>query len=129
MKLACRKAEATDDWFLIEKAEHANKMWFEPMEGGGQALMTSGRISDADIEGTKEEMLALAVAIELRTSESFKRCAVRVNGDDVFLWSPRNSQREGHVSLADADELVKQMRFLLLNGEQMSINLGDDDGS
>lgn len=123
-KLTLRKSDWLDDWYVIELAEHDGKVWLEPREHGA-SLNHSGRFSDADVEGTKEEMLSIAAAIKLRTSESFKRCAVRVNGDDVFFWSPRNSQRQGHVSLAVADELADKMVDLLHNGTMQHISLED----
>lgn len=116
------------DWYVIELKEHDDKVWVEPTLHGGR-LNHSGRFSDADVEGSKEEMLSIAAAIKARGSESFKRCAVRVNGDDVFFWSPRNSQRQGHVTLAIADALADEIITVLNNGTQQSISLGDpEDG-
>jgi hypothetical protein len=127
-KLTLRKSDWLTDWYLIELAEHDDKTWLEP-RAHGAALMHSGRFSDADVEGEKQEMLAIAAAIKARGSESFKRCAVRVNGEDVFFWSPRNSQRQGHTTLAIADELADYIIERLNNGEQQTIDLGDDSGT
>ncbi len=55
-----------DDWYLIERAEHDGRVWLEPMGPGAMALCCSSRISDADVEGSREEMLAIAQAIEER---------------------------------------------------------------
>lgn len=98
-----------DDWFTIERAQHANVHELRPTKYGA-ALFYSGRISDACVEGTADEMRGIAAAIERRSTESHKRCAVNASTDRVELWSPRNSQEHGIVSLADADELAAQIR-------------------
>ncbi len=98
------------DWFLIERAEHDGREWFEPQEYG-HSFMTSARISNADVEGTFSEMLAIADAIERRTEFCAKRCAVAVVcGEWADFWSPRNSLRSGRVPLAVADALAAEIR-------------------
>src|SRR5690242_10090425 len=87
------------DWYCIEKADHANTSWMEPLGGGGMAFMTSGRISDADVEGTGEEMLAIADAIENRKDCDFKRCSVEFQGDCILFESPRKSTRPGVATI------------------------------
>ena len=42
-----------DDWWVIEWAEHDNRTWFERTGPRSQYLMTSGRISDADMPRTR----------------------------------------------------------------------------
>jgi hypothetical protein len=72
--------ESMDGWYCIEKKEHENEMGFRPFGPpglGGMALYSSARPSDADVEGTAEEMLDIAQAIDERGSFSAKRCAVR----------------------------------------------------
>lgn len=76
-----------DGWWVIERA---------PV----------GRLLDADVEGTAEEMRALARAIRDRGHYSAKRCAVDVGADRVYLWSPRNSMCRAVVSLTAADSLA-----------------------
>jgi len=97
------------DWFTIERLNHDHKTWFEPTEYGA-TLRDSARVSDATVEGTGDLMLALADAIEARVEARFKRCAVRVDNNKVFFWSPRNSQTEGECTLEEADELAGVIR-------------------
>ena len=122
MKLTLRKPFKDDiDLYTIERAEHENIRWIEEVKddpryrpGGYQRCMYSGRFSDhADVEGSREQMLAIAEAIEKRTCVSFKRCAVYVVGDLVKFESPRNSERPGYCSLAEADELAIKIRTML----------------
>lgn len=72
-------------------------------------FMDSARISDACVEGTAAEMLAIANAIKARHWVTFKRCAVRVEGDLAYFCSPRNSTRDAEVPLADAEEFADQV--------------------
>lgn len=97
-----------DNWYCIERAEHDHTGKI-----AGQGFVWSGRISDADVDGTAEEMLTLAYAIERREWESHKRCAVDARaalGGNVEFWSPRNSQRRGRVSLVAAQALAREIR-------------------
>lgn len=110
MKLTLKKSKYMDDWYTIELAEHENKYWSEPTEYGS-TLMYSGRISDACVEGTAEEMLAIADAIDNKTSVSFKRCAVNITYSEVRFRSPRNSKKDGIVSHAEASELAAKIRL------------------
>lgn len=103
-----------DDWYTIERAHHARKFGMQPDPELGCMMVTySGRISDADVEGTAEEMLSIAEAIEQRGSCSHGRCAVSVEGDLVSFRSPRNSRRDGVVRLEDADALAAEIRAKL----------------
>lgn len=113
MKLTLRKSECLDDWYVIERSEHDGRTWFEQVEGGVSSVMKSARISDADVEGTAEEMLEIAAAIEQRGVKSFKRCAVDARHPEVEFLSPRNSLKPGRASLADADELATEIRRVL----------------
>lgn len=110
--LTIRKSHFTDDWYLIERAKHDGREWLEKYDDGA-TFMHSARISNADIEGTSDEMLAVANAIETRDEFRAKRCAVKVVGDRVLLWSPRNSRKAASVPLAVADALVAQIRATL----------------
>lgn len=120
MKLTITKSEGMGDWYLIERAEHDGRTWLEPMNLGGgsscMAFMTAARFSDADVEGSAEEMRDIATAIENRSTESHKRCGVDATGDPVKFRSPRNSQRDGECTLAEADELAALIRSMLPNG-------------
>ena len=109
-RLVIVKCECLDDWYTIELAEHDGREWLESTGRNSMVLRYSGRISDACVEGTSTEMLAIADAIERRASVSFKRCEVRISGDRAFFRSPRNSQRDGVTSLECADELATQIR-------------------
>ncbi len=111
MKLTMRKSG--EDWYVIERSEHDGRSWLEAVPGLGpncMAFMTSARFSDADVEGTLEEMVAIAEAIEKRDSVSFKRCAVRIDGSHAFFQSPRNSMREGECTVREATELAAEIR-------------------
>lgn len=94
MKIVLRKTDVMDDWYVIEPED------------------TTISFSDADVEGTAAEMLGIAQAIEQRGSEFFHRCSVVVHWgfNEVMFDSPRNSQECGVVTLAEADELAKEIR-------------------
>lgn len=83
--------------YIIERAEHDG----------------SARFSDADVEGSREEMLAIAEAIEKRGNAHFRRCAVTAVHEPVRFWSPRNSTEDGIVSYAEADALAQEIRARL----------------
>ncbi len=101
-----------DDWYCIEHAVHDGRHWLEPIAGGA-ALRYSGRISDADVEGTADDMLCLAKAIRDRGGHSEKRCAVDATGDRVLLWSPRNSMANASITWEAADDLASQIESKL----------------
>lgn len=107
--VVCKASEGLTGWYTIVKVEHEGISELRPTSYGA-ALYLSERISDACVEGSREEMLTLAEAIEKREYESHKRCAVDARTDRVELWSPRNSQRPGIVSRAEADALAAQIR-------------------
>lgn len=117
MKLAFIQAEGFDDWYTIERAEHNHTSWIEPMPGVpyARSYQHSGRISDACVEGPLSEMVSLAQAIEDKTKEDFKRCAVDARSEPVRFWSPRNSERQGEVSYEDALDLAQQIRRAALD--------------
>jgi hypothetical protein len=110
MKLCLRKSDFSDDWYVIERAEHDGREWLQKTGPNIMAFMRSARISDADVEGTLSEMKEIGQAIENRSEASFKRCSVRIDGERAFFDSPRNSTREGECSLAEADELAALIR-------------------
>lgn len=112
VECVCVKHDSMNDWYTIERAEHDGRHWLEPVDGG-HTLMYSGRIADADVEGDGDEMLSIAKAIEDRTSFGANRCAVRVSGNTVALWSPRNSRNPGHIPLSAADKLAASIRSVV----------------
>ena len=71
------------------------------------------RINNADIEGDRDEMLMIALAIEERrpAGESFKRCAVWPEGDGFGLQSPRNSTRHTWITREQASDLARDIRL------------------
>lgn len=116
MKLTLR--QSSEDWYVIERAEHDGRIWFERVGPNSMALRSSARISDADVEGTAADMRDIARAIEARGVVEFRRCAVDASLDPVRLWSPRNSTKSGEVPLADADALAAEIRHLLPDPER-----------
>jgi hypothetical protein len=112
MKITIKKRDDMDDWYTIEKADHDGSYGMRPTQYGF-AMTYSGRISNADVEGTAAEMLSIAEAIEKRGEVSHTRCEVRVEGQRAYFCSPRNSTCDGVVSLAEADELAAEIRALL----------------
>lgn len=109
MKITIRKSEHLPDWYLIVRAEHDNKTWVETI-GDTRYFMKSERLSpEACIEGTSEEMIDIANAIKSRNSESAKRVAVSFEDDGVHLYSPKNSQHHGIVTIEEADDLADQI--------------------
>lgn len=109
----CVKSDSLPDWYAIEKAEHENRHWMEPYQSehgySGMAMRYSGRISDADVEGTSEEMLAIASAIKQRKSISFRRCAADFTERGYQMYSPRNSQAPALITLDEADALAESI--------------------
>lgn len=81
------RTSTLENWYVIERAD-------------------GGRVSDAQVEGTAEQVLAIAEAITERSSACFKRCAVECAKHYVRLWSPRNSQQPACVGIGDADALA-----------------------
>ncbi len=69
------------------------------------------RLTSASVEGTAEEMLAIAEAIEIGGSVSFRRCAALETKDGYELYSPLNSMgTNGLVSTEEALELAADIR-------------------
>ncbi len=114
--LTIRKCEDMGDWYVIERAEAEgeHREWMERTAPNCARFMSSARLSDADVEGQGVEILNIAAAIETRAGENHKRCAVKIFGDSVYLWSPRNSNEEPEpVTLAEADDLARQIRAMV----------------
>lgn len=107
-KVVLVKSEVMSDWWCIERAEHDGREWLEEADGYS-TFMRSARISDADVEGTAEEMVEIARAIRQRGSYSAKRCAVDARGERVLFWSPRNSRVTASISREAAEDLATQI--------------------
>lgn len=105
------KSAVLGDWWTIELYVHSHREWLKPEEHGF-SYQYSGRIADCDVEGTSQEMLEIAKAIEGRGEYAARRCAVKVDGEIVYFWSPRNSRegREGKTSIEYALDLAKKIR-------------------
>lgn len=117
MKLTLRKTVGMDDWYVIERAEHDGREWVEQIGPNSFSLCCSSRFSDADVEGHPEEMLAIAAGIQGRRYVSFKRCAVDARTEPVTFWSPRNSQKRGEVTYAEAADLARLIHSILAQEE------------
>lgn len=113
MELTIVKSSNLDDWYIIERAEHDGRMWFEQTGPHSSALRCSSRFSDADVEGHASEMMAIALAIIERGEVSFRRCSVDARREPVRFRSPRNSNEDGEVTLAEADRLATKIIELL----------------
>jgi hypothetical protein len=112
-EVKCVRCEWMDDWFVIELVEHPGLAGFMRDGEHSMSFYSSARVSDACVEGTSYEMLALATAIEKRESESFKRCAAIKCNDTYLLSSPRNSTRDGVITLVEADKLAASIRAVV----------------
>ena len=92
MTLTLRHSEGLGDWYVIER---------------------NGRdITDANVEGTLEEMRGIAQAIRVGTNYYAKRCAVSIREGKAFFWSPRNSVTKGEATLGEAVSLATQIEAL-----------------
>jgi hypothetical protein len=112
--IVCRKSDWLADWYVIE-SNAVPVFGEEPLylDGRliGSSLTSTARISDADVEGTGDEMLAIADAIERGEPVGFKRCAVKpIEGGGFALRSPRNSQEPGAITAKQAAGLVASIR-------------------
>lgn len=92
-KLTIRQAYT--DYYVIEHAVHDGSHSVIEVDGGGRSHFGTSWISPAIVEGNSEEMLEIANAITKRGRFNANRCAVMVNGDRAFFWSPRNSHAMG----------------------------------
>jgi hypothetical protein len=126
--LTLRSSAEFDDWYLIERKEHDGREWLEPTGPNSMSVRRSARISDADIEGTGDEMRAIARAITARADYSEKRCAAEADGERVYLWSPRNSTRRAVVPFAIADALADEIRAALDKPKAPPLSDPPDEG-
>lgn len=118
MKLIIRKLWDCD-FYVIERFDHDGRSWEEKVvwENGVTCYshQRSARFSgtDADVEGSRAEMLSIADAIERQSSVSFKRCRVDATSCPVLFSSPKNSTIDGKVPFKDALNLAKLIKILL----------------
>lgn len=108
-----------ENFYLIERENHSNLREWLDIETWpyGKTLYCDKWISTACVEGSGAEMIGIAKAIRNRSSFRAKRCAVKVEGDVAFFWSPRNSYNmgskvadpRGEVPLEVADRLADQI--------------------
>jgi hypothetical protein len=103
-----RKSDWLADWYVIERKEHGGREWLERIGPGALAFCRSARLGNADIEGTGEEMRAIASAIIAGEAAGFTRCAVSPRPDGFALWSPRNSIGKTVISKDCALELAEE---------------------
>jgi len=94
--LTLRKSEHLGDWYVIERRN-------------------GGDVSDACVEGTAAEMLAIAATIAARGYFGARRCAVEFSDGAFTFWSPRNSTGGGNDAIHpdDADDLAREIRAAL----------------
>lgn len=93
------KSECIPDWYCIEWSEHDGREWWEQTGPNSSSFRRSARVSDAEVEGTKAEMIEIAKAIAEKGTAEFKRCAVdATDPNSIKLWSPRNSREPATVT-------------------------------
>jgi hypothetical protein len=114
VKIRLKKSFPEDesaDWYSIIRKEYIPTDWWEQSEPMSSKYCNSERLipNDACIEGTKEEMIAIAKAIKNKESVSFKRCAVRFDRQGYYFCSPRNSRKEAFISDEDALEFANEV--------------------
>lgn len=110
MKIKLNHCAGMKDWYTIVRAEHDGHAWCERTGPNSSRHMSSERLSpEACIEGDRKQMLEIAAAIQRRGEAYCKRVAVRFEADGVHLHSPKNSEHDGVVTIAEADELAAQI--------------------
>jgi len=121
MNICLKKHEEFGGWYSIVRVEHDGREWLQPVGENCMQFMMSERLSpEACIEGDREEMLAIANAIKDKSSASFKRCAVRIDGDTAYFCSPKNSKQDVGIPINFADAFADHVFFELSasNGAQ-----------
>jgi hypothetical protein len=121
IRCICKQSDGIDDWFCIYRAEHDGRRYLEPCDFGmgakGTMLIVTARLGEGknnyDIEGTGEEMLAIADAITNGGSARFTRCAAVTTESGVELDSPRNSLEPVCIAHECAKELAESIRSVV----------------
>lgn len=116
ISLKCEQSHSLRDWYLIVVDGLPKLSWLqkEISSDRDNAISYSRihdirRISDACVEGTKAEMLSIAVGIKTKQPVEYRRCAVDFEYDNAYFWSPRNSAFMGEVSYEAALQLANQI--------------------
>lgn len=128
----CIEEGSFDDWFCIVRDlasdEEKRAAHMESVGIGHTVFRVPERLSNADCEGTRDEMREIALAIIARKSFRAKRCAVELvehEGAQYFLfWSPRNSFDASRmpVTIEAAVALATEIVNTLV---QLPLDLGD----
>ncbi len=98
-----------DDWWVLERIEHDNKTWNEPMEYGSRYCMSRRLEKTTDIEGPAREWSAIRKAILDETTISFTRCSIEHRKQGFLIESPRNSQEPILISASSAIYLANEI--------------------
>ena len=112
------KQSGDGDWWCIVRADAGNGARMVSMGPGAMRFDLDERLgrgdSNCDIEGTADEMLAIAGAIVGGGEVSFRRCSAKTMENGVLLESPRNSVEPVLVpracAMALADEIVSKVK-------------------
>jgi len=97
-KLILRKID--DDYYAIEKEKHEGICGWYELNSGVQSFFSSANISDACVEGSKEELIEMAYDIKNKRNFYAKRLAVTfIDEDMVIFYSPKNSFKMGAEDL------------------------------
>ncbi len=103
-----------DNWYVIQAQDHDGERWNSTLKP----------------EGTRDEMLAIAKAIETRGEATFSWCAVAFNYDEIMqgygfaFRCPAASHLVGQTTVGEADELARQIRDLI---ESESVTIEEVD--
>lgn len=110
-KLVLRES-ALNDWYVIE--------WDDGSD-----------VTSAQVEGSASEMTAIAANVLAGTGIAFKRCACKVDGDSVLMWSPRNSIDPGSVPLDVARAWAEETLAKLMPGARTDavVRLGSEQAA
>lgn len=107
------RAATIGGWYTLERRDHTNERVTVRTEYGS-ALTYSGRIVPdlmSCVEGTANEWLAIADAIERGASESFRSCEAIRTDDGYAFCSPRNSNgNAAHLTLDAARRVAANIR-------------------
>ncbi len=98
-----------DDWWVLERIEHDDRTWNEPTNYGSQYCMSRRLEKTTDVEGTKEEWIAIRKAILNKSGIDFTRCSVEHTKKGFLVESPRNSQEPILISDSSAIYLANEI--------------------